>query len=376
MLYWIVFLIILICCFLDIESNKPSKRQFFVVYTILILMSTLRKGQGSDYYNYLEVYNIAVETGELSILLLFLKPDFLFYFICYFLGSNGVDFMWFSAIISAITLILLTPFFTKICNYSLVSLLLFYSYFFNSYFCSIMREGLSLALILGIGLPNLINGKKIWYFLTVIISASIHASSLICLFFPLLTSIRISNYKWILLIISFTLYSFISQYLIQYFPSFIKLRMLPYIEDKPFIVSYISRLLLIMPLFFIKTRTYEHKPILRMLRNLTVSGYLIYCLLSFGFIIASRTSVYYTILICAVMPYVVNYAKSLVQRKIILMYISIICMILLGKDINGYISQGNYRNCNFLTYPYLSVFDDNATIHYYRQHLGFADKSN
>lgn len=338
-------------------------------------MATLRKGQGSDYYNYLDVYNAAIETGDVSFYLLFLKPDVLFYIICYILGSNGLEFMWFSAIMSLITMLLMLPFFTKICKNSSIALLIFYAYFFNSYFCSIMREGLGLSLIMGLGFPLLQRNKTLIFEIIVGIASLIHASALICLFFPLVFNLKISNKVFIILVCCLTIYSFISEIIIPYFPSFIKNRMMPYMEDKPFLVSFISRLSLLVPIFILKNKVYMTNGLLREYRNLTIFGYLIYCLLSFGFIIASRTAVYYLIFICALMPGIIFHSRKKANQKLCLLYSGIICTILFAKDINGYISQGNYRNCNFLTYPYLSVFDDNETINYYRQHLGFSDKS-
>ena len=154
---------------------------------------------------------------------------------------------------------------------------------------------------------------------------------------------------------------------------------LDYIIDEYFesVIKY-DKSKFIKSLFFTDkniNKVYMTNGLLREYRNLTIFGYLIYCLLSFGFIIASRTAVYYLIFICALMPGIIFHSRKKANQKLCLLYSGIICTILFAKDINGYISQGNYRNCNFLTYPYLSVFDDNETINYYRQHLGFSDKS-
>ena len=56
-MYWIVFLFIATCALFEIRNKRVNKSTFYLVYAILVLMVVLRQGQGSDYYNYLSIYN-------------------------------------------------------------------------------------------------------------------------------------------------------------------------------------------------------------------------------------------------------------------------------------------------------------------------------
>ena len=62
-MYWLVLILIFILCYLEVRNKKINEKSFYIAYTLLVLMLVLRKGQGTDYYNYNEVSLLSRKSG-------------------------------------------------------------------------------------------------------------------------------------------------------------------------------------------------------------------------------------------------------------------------------------------------------------------------
>lgn len=134
------------------------------------------------------------------------------------------------------------------------------------------------------------------------------------------------------------------------------------------------RLLVVMPTFLISDKKYRENTELNGVRNIIFMGFVVFSLFSFSDLIASRMSIYFR-MFEGLFIFLLLFTSGLRRLHMqIGVYYFLIASVLFTKDIGAFISQGEYRNCNVITYPYLTIFDDNETIMYYRHNLSSADR--
>lgn len=374
MVYWILFAILLTLSVIEIK-HKPNKKLFCLCFSLLIVMTTLRQGQGSDYYNYDIIYSWVDDLSHQSFFLIFTATEPFFAILCYICNQIGMPFSVFTALVSAATMLLILPFFIRICKYSVFSLFLFYSIFYLIYFFSILRQGISLAIFASFALPEYYTNKRLRYVLLCIVCGMFHASAFILLIFAVLP-VKIADKRWFIAIILIAIIVAIVNVNGIALPAFLKERVGVY-EEKVTIFSILSRLFLVIPTLIIPRYLYE-KDIGNIKKNalIIVMGLFVCCFFSFSFITASRIGAYFFITICQFGHTVMGQIKQnqLSGKKILTSSLLFLyCCINLPKDINGFIEQGEYQNCNVFTYPYITIFDTKKDVTLYRKNLGFKD---
>jgi hypothetical protein len=137
-------------------------------------------------------------------------------------------------------------------------------------------------------------------------------------------------------------------------------------------LAMMVRMLVVFPTFLVWDMKYRENPELNGIRNIIFMGFVVFAMLSFSDLIASRMSIYFR-MFEGLFIFLLLFHSGLKRLNMqIGVYYFFIACILFTKDIGAFISQGEYRNCNIITYPYLTGFDDNQTIMYYRHNLSSA----
>ena len=378
-MFLIVFIVILSLACIEVYNRKVNVRAFYLIYLALTIMTVLRKGQGSDYYNYQEIYReVSVYTGQ-SVLPILLMKDPGFLFLNYLAQQSGISYEWFSAICSFLIMLLLYPFFCRVCRKSMIPLFFYYATFYLIYSYSALRQGFTLAILLGCIYPLLKEGKKIKCVVIIFLASLFHQSFLVCLLFLLVYRINMDKKALLLLLLPFMLNLLLSFNIMGLIPvPGILDRMDSYVEEgrSSSMMAILVRLIVLIPLFLVPNRIYEQDKDLMGVRNILACGFIVYSLFSFSDLISSRLGVYFRAfegLFLFMLLYKTNLKKV---PKQLFAYFVCVSMILFVKDINAFIEQGEYANCNVVTYPFLTVFDDDDTIMYYRKNLGLADRMN
>lgn len=371
-MYYIIYLIILYGAIKEAITHKRNITLFKFSYLCLFLMAIFRYGQGQDYFNYEGIYHQVTVFTKQSILGIFLLDDFGFAFLNYLAVSMHFPYELFMALVTSLMMAMFYYFLKNSCHCSMVGLLIFYSVIFMIYPLSVSRQGLSIAFFFSYLYPLLKENRIKKYVIWSLITSTIHASALIFLLFPIVYKIQIT-YKYLLLLftISFVIL-FFSINLMGYVPiPFIQDRMKTYLSDASgnLLLAKIVRFILIFPLFILPSKFYKDLNI-RNSHKLFLFGFLIYSLISFSELAASRLWGYFLGFECIILSYL-SLSKIWSKTKVILVlfYISI-SMILWIKDINGAMQQGKYRNCTILTYPYISIFEGDESLNYYRTEKG------
>lgn len=377
-MYWLVFIFIAICALFEIRNRRINRTAFFTIYTILVLMTMLRQGQGTDYYNYMEIYKEVGVISEQTPLALLIMKDPLFSLINYVAIQLGIGYKLFSALFSLAIMLLMYKFYNRSCHQSAVALFMLYATFYLVYPFSGIRQGLTMAIVLGVLYP-LLKQRKYWkYYIILFIISFIHQSVLICALFPLVYRFKIKSS--ILLFVG-SICAVIMVLGINWIdmlplPDMISTRAEEYTETSS-ASKYLAmavRLLVVMPTFLISDKKYRENTELNGVRNIIFMGFVVFSLFSFSDLIASRMSIYFR-MFEGLFIFLLLFTSGLRRLHMqIGVYYFLIASVLFTKDIGAFISQGEYRNCNVITYPYLTIFDDNETIMYYRHNLSSADR--
>jgi hypothetical protein len=206
LIYIIIFLFLMIATLVDSFGSKVSaKIILFGSLIILLIITTLREGIGTDFYNYKEIYDLTTinhdYTTEYGFILLI--------YFAYFLG--GFKLLLFITAILNISIIyyLLKQF--KLNIY--IGLLTYYSIFYLNHNFNVIRHGL-MSTIIWISFYCYLNRKKIKSFIFFILSFLIHQTSIIILPFIFLVKRSLNLFSSILIL--FILF-FFGRYLDSYF---------------------------------------------------------------------------------------------------------------------------------------------------------------
>ncbi|OKZ21143.1 MAG: hypothetical protein BHV81_01035 [Butyricimonas synergistica] len=361
-MYWAVFCIFLLLMFREINTKKICKFSFWFTYIILVCLIVLRKGQGTDYYNYELIYDSIKSIDDVRLLLL--KKDFGFACLNYWAIQLNISYEFFVAIFAFVTMLLFFPFFYIICNKSMIPLFFFYTTFYLVYPFSGIRQGFTLAVLLGILYPLLTKKKYTYYIFVTLLCSLVHMSILICLVLPFIYHMRIS---WKIIYFVFAFFTVVL-YLDLNFLHFFSITIDRIHTGESSSMKYIAktvRVLVILPIFLVPKSIYNDRDLLG-IRNILLMGFVVYSLFSFNELTSSRLGVYFRVfegLFIMMLIYRTCLKKLNYQ---ILFAMSIFASVFFVKDINSFLIQAGYKNCNLLSYPYLSVFHDESTIFYYR----------
>lgn len=351
-----------------------NKRLFNVVYLLISAMAILRYGQGSDYFNYLSIYDSVKYMWETEPILMFVMSDPGYALLNWIAIVCGIPFTFFMAIITAGIMYFFYVFLTRTCNYSFKALFVFFCVIYMIYALSIMRQGICISIFYAYMYPMLKSRKIKKYLLLNSLLISVHASSIIFVLLPFV-KFRYSDRTFLCvfivsLFILVTRVVFISKIPID----FIQERVARYVSEPSSnqILAKIVRCLVVIPLFFIPKKMLIDSE-LAYCCNLLLVGFVVYSLTSFSELTCSRLWGYFWGFECVLLsrldlqPFFHNYKVKMVTFCILLFSVMWV------KDLRAAINQGEYKNCTMFSYPYISVFDTQERLLYYRKNLGFFD---
>lgn len=184
--YHPVFLILLGAAFWETFREKTPKWLFWGVFGLLTAMLCLRYGQGSDYFSYGHIYyelptNLFAAFGATQI-----HGEWGWKLLCLLGRWANMPYPAFVLVLSLAMMGLYWRFLARFCRRPLLALLLGWHTLYLTYFFGILRQGLAIALFLGVLLEYL-QKRRYWvYALGCLVCASFHSSALVLLVLPLL----------------------------------------------------------------------------------------------------------------------------------------------------------------------------------------------
>ncbi len=365
-MYHIVFCILLVLATYEFFS-KPTKRIGGILFFILLCMATLRYGQGSDYFNYIYLFNNSADTFEAALR----TKDFSY--VTREIGFSAISYVWLkifrwspetlTAVFSAVSFIFIWLFIKKYSAKPVVSLFFFYCTFYLIYPFSGIRQGVCLSIFVYYLIPLLYNKKYGKYYLLSLLLFTIHFSSIILFIIPMVNLVK--KYKphqvFLVSIILMAVGLVMYQYLFSFFTTLdmIGSRVESYTAKNSLdILSLLLRIVIFVPIM-LTYKLYKRDSIGDLFLKIYILGFFLYLLFMASSLISSRINVfmrYFEVIL--LVDFMAFFFKKNYHKIAIYGYVFIIMAVLYVKNIDSFVVQGPYYDqINFYNYPYVSVFN-------------------
>lgn len=373
MLFILFLLVLLFLNFLPIKRNHII---FVVLYLGFTILLSLRYGQGTDYFNYLRIYNaFPKDYNNFWVKSYSFGVEPFFYLINIFAKKNDYSFQFVIALCSMLTMFFNFISIKKFSKSFGLSMFILYANYIV-YLHTAIRQGIAIS-ISTYAILSFLNSKKyLKYLFTILFAMMFHTSAFICLFLPLILIVskilNINSLKNYIFVISLCLITgiFLFPILIKV-ASLILPRYSSYVNSKithvPFFPILIRIVLSILAIITYKNNEYNSSFLEKDILSLYLFGSMIYCLLCSSNQ-ASRLTDYFTYLEIFYFANVIS-VRGIKMKGLSILSICFIFSSLFIKDIGEFENQGDYYSNNPLNYPYISIFNKDS-IKEYRGDLG------
>ena len=366
--YWIGWGILCVVVFKDAATSIDSRStrwEFGILFIAMTLFLMLRYGQGSDYfgyyYNYLMVSNTEITFpsydvhGELGYLL-----------ICNIFRVLHIPYTIFVVLISVVQMGGLLLFLRRYGVNTPFALLLSVPSLYFVYFMSGLRQGIVIAVLLGVLLPLLEDKRYISYIIGTALCMTIHSVAFIFLLLPVAQWIKKVSTLQILTMLAWVGGILLATPIGQTIFSAIELGSLQFYLGN----THISIAAVAERLFFLTVVTYLYQKIekvsmtgieqYRFVYRCYLVAMAVYGLLCWNDLVASRTA--------GALRYVEIYLVVAGVRRIdrfgrylVMLFFTVLSSMMLVKNVNAAISEGAYNsNIKVFNYPYVSLIDRSA----------------
>lgn len=356
-LFWILFLAIAGSGFLELFFDRREKlgRILLIINLSLVtLMLCFRYGEGSDYPTYEYMYGGLSNESLLGFIRYKsaspLEPSY--YFFSWLFASRGAPFAVYLAVIAICEAPLLYLFLDRYCRgYRCLSLLLLYPVYVFTYQLSGLREGISIALMLGGLLPLLEKKKWVAYYILALVCFSFHRTAVIYFLLPLAYVVKTKLAEIIAGVciaggIGYTVYLYASGRGLSVSISACVFRLLFFV-----FFCVLSRRITLQ----------EFETVIYRIICIGIGGYF---LLSFEPFTAGRCfdAIRFTDILL-----VVAFLRVLGKKAVILVYLIVVVYVgaLLGKNLAARCRSGMADFVNAFNYPYITVFNKERLYDYY-----------
>ncbi len=363
---------ITVCLFLTIFSiaefskRKPTtKRLFNVVWFVLTCMLVFRYGQGTDYYEYIMIYNSVDEEG--SFFVNALAHGEIGWYILNLIGVKlGMSFELFLGLVSLVEMVFVRIFIQRYSPYKILSLLLLYPTFYMTVCYSTLRQALVLCLFLGVGITLLLEKMTVKYIVLIFFLTLIHSSAVILSILPFLLDWKKNKYY---LIVGFLLVIIGTKYVETYIDQdSIK----GYIGGSVSIAGILVRVILFLFIGKLyvscKNELIDRMSIEVLLFRIYFVGFAISIFFFNSATLSQRLTIPLKAVEIVLIPILLYKNRQCIKDKcskakrnyILPLFITLLAIMNVEfiKNIYSYIEQGNYYTwVTPLDYPYSSVFD-------------------
>lgn len=371
-LYLVVWLLL---CGLSIKDGavrgKPAtlRVEFWVCLLGLAVMLALRYGQGVDYLSYRRIYFSTSETA-ITFPHYAWDKEVGFALLCNIFRVLHLPFEGFVALISAAEIGLFYAFARRYCLEEPLTLLLAFPTLYITWFMSGIRQGLVIAVFLGVLFPLLEKKRYLWYLVGVLLCMLIHSAAVV--FLALLVADKIHSIArlqiltvlaWLAGIILATptglalMDSLGSKRLSDYLSQGVSVNPMACAERLLFLV-------LVTWLYFRLCRTGRCSGTFRTAYACYLIAMALYGVFLWNDLVASRT--------CSMMRFVEIYllvyaARQMTRSSRYLFTLALVALesFMVVKNLNAAAQQGQYRaGVTGLNYPYISILNEEELYQY------------
>ena len=374
-MYLIVFAVLFISTVITFLIKTSQKKIYLLFSLSNIRFLFFRYGQGTDYFGYEWIFERCNSINDVITNRTHVDTEIGFQILCALFNGN---FSVMIVFISLFEMCMLDRFIRKYSNNGVLSLLICYHTIYLTYFFSALRQGIAIAVFLGI-LLQLYEKKHIFtYVIITIITGTIHYASLVFLAVPFFANLKRRSID-ILVVMSFFVGMISSTKVLNnalVSIPYVGVRLEPYIDGSIRWIALSERIIM----FILITVAYNEKiaiiepkeyKYLRYMYNLYEFGLCVYFVFVEFPIISSRLCIMFKALEIALVPNLIYVIKK--YRIIMITGIMLISIVMTFKTINANIEDGNYKNfVNVFNYPYINIYNKNQ-IWEYKSHSIYDD---
>ena len=322
-IYGLPFLTLLYFSYHEIFTRKYNKKLESIVLGVLILyliiIAGIRFKIGVDYKTYLDMFRGIYNFRDYDYL------EFGFRYIIAFFKQLGLPPQFFFALFAFLTLYPLKKILEESSHFPIFSLFIYLCIFYTAYVFNVMRQGIAMTIFL-FSFKYILNNEIKMVILLTLVAISFHFSGIIIFFSYLITRLRInfSQKDILLILISFTIFSFFSSYFIKLFlfilPPIVSNKILSFanrFEGSVTIIGLAQRLLIIAPLLYHYKKLINVDNDFKKIFFVYVFGYILYCTFSFQELFITRINMFFRILEIILIPYLFRINLKINEKKLI-----------------------------------------------------------
>ena len=380
--YILIFILVLFATLLSRSVPKLNEPLYVICFMAMTAFLALRYGQGTDYSMY-EYYYLAapnsIDFGSLYFTDLY-HTETGWKVVMMLLRTCNVPFEAFIAVLSLAMMACLSRCIRLFSPARMLSLLIAFPTLYLTGFFSMLREGFVVAIFLGFLLQLLLEDRKpVVYICTSLALSFIHSVALILIAVYVIARFidHSKDRNWLWLLLGVFLLAGILPLASEGLRSF--LSTLPgigyYYRDVQ--VSWLAfgeRVLWFAVIVPMGYRIASGAPkdsiiqsnLLPRLLDLYVIGFALYCLFLPSPITASRFFFPFESLELLLVPLVFSFTVK--WRSVVLLLVIALSVLFVIKNLDAYLGErGYYDFVSWVSYPYVSIFDDHEQLSLYRE---------
>lgn len=354
-----------------VNRTKDSGFLFNLLFSLFIVLLSIRYGQGTDYFSYKRIFNAAsTEYDSFWIKCFLLGVEPFYYALNIFAKRTGLGFLFvivFSSIITGYFHYKTIRTYSK--SYLLSFFILFTNYFV--YLNTAIRQGIAISITTYAIFCFLDKKNLIKYILLCLFAMMFHTSAFICLFVPFFLKVgkvlkitRLSHYVP-LAVISITAGFFLFRLMILV-AGMILSRYSAYQNSSSSLSALLPVSIRISFAVLALRAKSEHSANFSRTESDVLVLYLmgsIFFYMLFSSNQASRLTDYFTIL--EVIYFANAFPIKAIRKKTLTLCLTVFLFLTLFiKDLNAIQNQGEYYSKNPLNYPYITIFNKKAILDY------------
>lgn len=369
MTYWTMFFILSAgILFQQFFNDSMNRKIYYFLIMVLSGILTFRYGQGTDYFSYKSIFN-SIISSKASVFSSSIHTEFGFKIIVLLFNRLRFSFEFLIGIFALLSMLLTNKAISKFvsCKYSALSLLLLFPTIYLTYYSSVIRQGLVIALFLGIMLPALLKKSYLCYYLTCFFAISIHYASILLLFVPLIS--LFGRKEFIILFLSALLFLILSIIVDLWDVLYAKTGFYYFKFSELSVLGVLERLIMVFIIISL-SKDIDSLPIeIQFFIKIYFVGYCVSLALGYIPLLSHRLTAPLKAIEILLIPmllqihYQTNESGTVKKGlPLIIIILILYCGVFVAKNINSYIVQQNYINTNIFNYPYISIFNKNQIL--------------
>jgi len=369
-IYIVAFLLLAVLWIIKENLPEPKLEKVFYMVSLIVLtaISAFRYCQGTDYLSYKQIFEVSQTFDDVVNNPYSLSAEIGFRFLCLLFPGS---FDLFIIVIALFESWMIHRCLQRYGQDRILSLIILYPTIYLSYFLSIIREGIVIAVFLGVMLKWAEEKKWIRYFLLTCLMAALHSVAILYLVVPLVGLIKNKAFVALPVIVFglgiiiyivgggiFTRIPIVGEKIFYYI----------YYMDNAFSpIALIERLLTygLITVFYLHME--KETATVRMLMNIYIVGITVYLVTFNMSLISSRTCILFKCVEIVLIPML--YRETQLAKTMLVSYVLALSLVMTWKNIDSYLEQAPYKSSvTVWNYPYITIFRKEKVFEYQKTH--------